>query len=136
MLGICFVISNRVRAGWESGDWLKVMSKVYTYSASEPSEMMNLEFPDIWEPSWRWLAGKVEDMYDGTLPDTITCTPSLESMAAVVPGCERNPANQSKPSFFYANLNMPIRDWFVNKIIRCPAEHPQTVTIPPLAFYN
>lgn len=136
MLGIAFVMANRRSAGWEDSDWLKILSRVAVHSASEWSDMVRLDYPDIWEPGWRWLTSQVEGIYDGTLQDNLTRTPSKESLAANVPGAERHVINQSKPSFFYANLNFPIRPWFLEKIIRNPAEHPRTVEIPPIVFFN
>lgn len=135
MLGIAFVISNRSKAGWEDGDYLKILSRVAVHSASEALDMARFDYPDIWEPNWRWLTSQVEGIYDGTLQDNLTRTPSRESLAANVPGTERHAINQSKPSFFYANLNQPIRPWFLEKIIRS-ADHPRTVEIPPIVFFN
>jgi hypothetical protein len=133
MMGIAFVIANRVKAGWHDGDWLKALSQAPRHSASESQDMLTHDMPDIWDQTWRWLVGNVEKMYDGNLNDNWTLTPSREAVAANIPGGERN--YQQRPSFFYANLNMPIRPWFLEKIIRS-TDHPRTVEIPPVVFFN
>lgn len=135
MLAVAWVIANRVRAGWQGGDWLKVLSYAPIHSASESSEMLSHTMPEVWEPTWRWVTARVEDIYDGTAQDTVTLTPSKEALAVNLPGSDNREVNQQKPSFFYANLNMPIRDWFLEKIIRS-ADHPRTVEIPPLVLFN
>lgn len=135
-LAIAFVISNRQKAGWDDGDWLKILSRVAVHSASEAADMVRLDYPDVWEPNWRWLSSQVDGIYDGTLHDDLTSTPGTQFQAVNAATHSRQPVNQSKPSFFYANLNFPIRPWFLEKIIRNSAEHPRTVEIPPIVFFN
>lgn len=133
---IAWIVASRVRAGWRDGNWMQVLEHMADHSASEPGEMMSFVMPDPWHPTWRRLSETCSGIYSGTIKDTVTMTPDRAALAANLPGAERNPANQSRPSFFYANLNMPIREWFMTKIIRQPAEHPRTVEIFPIVLYG
>ena len=128
-IAIAWIIANRVKAGWGSSDWLKVLEAAPVHASCEPSEMMTYAMPDLWNSGWIKLAQMCTDIYDGTAKDDLTWTPSREGLAQNLPGTDQYAINQSRPSFFYANLNMPIRSWFIEKIIRKSEDHPRTVTI-------
>lgn len=128
-LAIAFIISNRVKAGWGNSDWLQVLEDVATHSASEKEEMLTFDQPDPWDPDWRLLSAAARGIYDGTMKDDLTWTPNARSLAANVPGADTGKQNQSRPSFFYANLNMPIRSWFLEKVIRKSDDHPRIGSI-------
>lgn len=127
-LAIAHIIGNRVKSGWHSGDWLQVLENVPLHSASEPSEILTFDHPDLWNPEWIKLMQDCRGIYEGTLKDDLTWTPSMVAIAENAPGGDV-PINRSRPSFFYANLQMPIRPWFMEKIITQRADHPLTVTI-------
>jgi hypothetical protein len=131
---IAFIFSNRVKAGWQGSDWLKLLENAHLHSASEPHEMLTMKMPDIWSHSWKVLSRLVDDIYAGMAQDNLTFTPSKTELAANLPGSDR--ANQSRPSFFYANLNMPIRPWFIEKIIQKRDDHPVTVNVRPLVLFG
>lgn len=132
---IAFIISNRVKAGWQGGDWLKVIENTPVHSCSEEKDMLTMKMPDPWAQDWRTLLRNCQDIYEGIKIDDLTWTPSMAAIAENCPGGD-NKLNASRPSFFYANLQMPIREWFMNKIIRQPADHPRTVTVTPLQLFG
>jgi hypothetical protein len=128
-LAIAWIIANRVRAGWNAGDYLQVLESAPLHSCSEPQDMLTFKMPEPWNQDWLKLTRDCQDIYEGIAKDEITWTPSASALAENLPGTDQYSINQSRPSFFYANLNMPIREWFMTKIIRKPEDHPRTVNI-------
>lgn len=60
--GVMFAIRNRVTAGWESGNWTKVMEKIGVF----------LEYPDPRNPEFQKVLQLVDGIYEGTTPDNLT----------------------------------------------------------------
>jgi len=63
MLGIMFMIRNRVNAGWCGGDWLKVLD-------DRPEQVVH--FPDVRDPSFQRVLQEADGVYDGSTADTLT----------------------------------------------------------------
>lgn len=125
MLGIAHVIQNRVKAGQWDGDWLKVIANAHSHSASETGELHSFDLPDPWDPDWRFIIEKCEKMYDGLLADEYTWSPGFD-----------NKTNAARPGYFYANLNQPIRQWFLDKIIKQPDNHPRVADDQPIIYFG
>ena len=125
MLGVAHCIGNRVLAGVWEGDWLKVLSHAHEWAAHEPE--LDFSYPDVWSPDWRWLEPEVAKIYDNRKLDNITC--SANTMQAGFPGGNR-------PGLFYANLQLPIRAWFEEKVLQDPTNHPRTADCQPIIFFG
>ena len=80
MLGVLFVLRNRAQAGWNDGNWLKIMEDMET---SEP-----WSFPDTREPTFQRLLQWVDGVYDGTTEDKIT-NGALYHYNPILAGIER-----------------------------------------------
>lgn len=130
---VAFVISNRVKAGWQNGDWLKVIEHAHVHACD--LNTLTALMPDPWNTDWRRLLQQCQDIYEGCATDDLTWTPSSAALAQHLPGTDQHPLNQSRPSFFYANLQLPIREWFMEKVIRS-SDHPRTVTVTPLQLFG
>lgn len=126
MLAIAWVISNRVKSGMHDGDWLKVLANAPLQASSTLEEMSSFDQPDLWEPDFRWLTTQCEDIYDGK---GVNPTFSMDAPTHSV-------ANPSKPSFFYCNPSLPIRQWFLDRVINDKENHPRTVEVQPVVFFG
>ena len=125
MIGIVHCLANRVLAGMWGSDWLLILrhSREVSSHDLEPGN----DYPDLWNPDWRWLTEQVGKIYDNRRPDDVTC--SADMMQAGFPGGNR-------PGLFYANLQLPLRAWFQEKIVSDPENHPRTAECQPLVFFG
>lgn len=125
MLGIAHIIKNRVDAGWESGDWFKVLYNVPVHSANNITDMDFRSLPDLWDASFRWLYSECERVYDGAL-DTVTVSADPRKVGG---------RGMPQRALFYASLQNLTRDWFTEKIIKEPSHQP-TATAGTVTFFT
>jgi len=136
MLGIAHCIHNRILAGWESGDWLKVIQNCPIHSANNAVEHDFQSLPDVWDQDFRWLTEKCEQLYAGCLQDEVTTsmdaafyTPRRDALGrAAIP-------SEQKSGLYYCDLRNVTRDWFKDKILGHKDEHAVTSSDYPLTFY-
>lgn len=124
-IGIAHCMANRVLSGMWDADWLKVLAHAHETAGHEAE--LSFEYPDVWNPDWRWLAAEIVKIYDNRRPDDVTT--SANTMKAGFHGGNR-------PGLFYANLQLPLRAWFKEKILDDPLNHPRTADCQPLIFFG
>lgn len=131
-LGIAHVIRNRVDAAWQGGDWLRILQEVPVHSAEEIIQHDWISLPDVYDKDFLWLHPEVSRLYqDRGCPDNITSSADITWAAHEA----TKPRLPRKKGLFYCNLQMPIRPWFLENIIRRPSEHPATATAGTINFY-
>jgi len=115
-----------VESGWQGGEWLRLLADADIHSSSLISEMDFRSYIDIWDSTFRWLHGQCTSIYDGSLKDDIT-------VAADV----RKAGGKGIPqrALFYANLQLPIRPWFMENIVHRKDEHPRTADAGTVTFF-
>lgn len=126
-LGIANVIRNRLDAGWEGGDWLKIIHNAPVHAANNIEEMDFRSYVDIWSQDFRWLHDRCEQIYEGRLEDEITA--SADPKKAFGSG-------HSQRALFYGSLQSLTRQWFIEKIVSCPAEHPRLADAGTVTFFG
>lgn len=99
-------IANRVRLGW--GGWLDVLDRVPLFSAQieQPGGT-----PSIWEPTFVRLLHEVEAIYDGS-------------------------ADYSKGATYWCDLRRVETDFFKNKILTDPQNHPRIADMNTLTLFR
>jgi hypothetical protein len=107
MLAVCFIIRNRVRAGWAGGDWNRVINFAHRHAAYE---LDTQEGPSLESEIFRRLLLQVDEIYQGTMQDNLTETKGLYYCDAT----ERR---------------RPMRDWFTTRIVRDPYNHPRIAQV-------
>ena len=128
MLGIAHVIRNRMDAGWEGGgDWIKIIANMPIHSANNVDEMDFRSYVDAWSQDFRWLYGKCEDIYNGTCQDEVTASADPKKAGGI---------GQPQRALFYGSLQSLTRQWFVDKIVNCPAEHPRLADAGTITFFG
>jgi len=126
-LGIAHVVRNRIEAGWDSGDWLKILAGMPIHAANNVEEMDFKSYVDAWSQDFRWLHEKCEQLYEGRLTDEITASADPKKAFG---------AGQSQRALFYGSLQSLTRQWFIDKIVHCPAEHPRLADAGTITFFG
>jgi len=127
MLGIAFVYRNRVRAGWESGDWIRVLQNYRNAAATEyPASD---EIPDPRTVTFTPLIQTITAIMNGTATDDITVGKNFAygggSILSVTP----------PPALYYGQLNDINREWFLEEISRNPT-HQRIANVGSLFFWT
>ena len=108
MLAVCFIVRNRVRAGWAGGDWNRVINFAAQHAAYEVDTQQH--GPSLESEIFRRLLLQVDEIYQGTMQDNLTETKGLYYCDAT----ERR---------------RPMREWFVTRIVRDPYNHPRIAQV-------
>ena len=115
MLAVAQVLANRVHAGWQGGDWLRVIDSAPDYRGTlQPKNYTPL---DPREGNFRELMRRVDDVYHGTADDT-------------------NVNNESGKSLYYAELHNINRDWFSTHILSDLESHPRLAVVGQITFFG
>lgn len=111
MLGILFVLRNRVKAGWHHGSWLENIAAAESY---HPGQSTTLSFPDVRDPSFLQIVQLVDEVYDDRRPDNLTGGALHYARVALVdPGSK-----------------------FAKEIMSDPENHPRTGNIGSTTFFK
>jgi hypothetical protein len=102
-------VMNRVRAGW--GNLFDVIEGIPRFAAQEILPNSD-KFPPIWEPSFIRLLHEVEGVFDGSGID------------------------YSKGGLYWADLRKVDREWFKEKILCCPDQHPRVADMNSLTVFR
>jgi hypothetical protein len=113
MLAVAQVIKNRVDAGWQGGDWLRIIEHVPDSRGTEPPAA----HIDPQDPNFRELMRKIDDVYYGTADDA-------------------NVNNESGKALYYAELHNINREWFADHILKDGESHPRLASVGQLTFFG
>lgn len=113
MLAVAQVIANRVKAGWNGGDWLAVLDNASASSAykDEPHMRGGIRLNPR-DTAFRQLLQKIDDVYHGIAVD------------------------DTEGALYFAELNRIDRPWFLNNISRNQLEHPRVATVGMVSFFE
>jgi hypothetical protein len=117
MLGVCFVVRNRVKAGWNGGDYLKNITAHNQFSSiSVIGDGGTVAYPVSNDPEFMQILQLVDLVYDDTRPDTIT-----------------------NGALYYADMNSPGYNhggWFDRNIVQNPTAHPRCAQIGSTTYFK
>ena len=113
MLAVAQVIKNRVDAGWQGGDWLRVIETAPEHRGTV--QPMHTHRCDPRDGNFRELMRRIDDVYYGVADDD-------------------NVNNDSGKSLYYAELHNINRDWFTEHILSDLESHPRLATVGQLNF--
>jgi hypothetical protein len=117
MLAVAQVIANRVAAGWQGGDWLKVLRNAPEYRGTIQPEIQ----VDPRDGNFRELLRRIDEVYHGLADDSAVNVESEEG---------------KQSSLYYAELHNINRDWFLEHITDEPGNHPRLATVGQLTFFG
>jgi hypothetical protein len=115
MLAVAQVVSNRVKAGWQGGDWLRVIDTAPEYRGTVPSR--NFVRIDPRDGNFRELMRQIDDVYYGIADDSNVNT------------------HQGK-SLYYAELHNIHRQWFNEAILNDHESHPRLAKVGQITFFG
>jgi hypothetical protein len=114
MKAICYVLRNRVQAGWGEGLWLNVIENHCMMEGNEESGMRQ-----PLDPADRLLQILVRDI------DDIYLGLSADDTELVV-----------QDALYFQFIDRPPRQWFVEHIIRDPENHARIGQVGPIALFR
>lgn len=115
MLAVAQVLKNRVDAGWQGGDWVRVIESAPEYRGTvQPDTHSHLDPRD---GTFRELMRRIDEVYYGTAEDD-------------------NVNNDSGKSLYYAELHNVNRDWFQDHILSDLDSHPRLAVVGQLTFFG
>lgn len=121
MKAVCYVLRNRIKAGWGDGSWLNILASHPHVAGNEPAE------PREMKPSDRLLQLLVRDIDDIYLQQEYD-----DNLRRVV--CGDDPPKTA--ALYYAFVNRPIRPWFAENIVRMNQDHPHSGNVGPIMLYR
>lgn len=113
MRAVCYVMANRVKAGWDDGGWIDVIQNAEAFSAHD----MSSNPISLRSPALQGLLREIDDIWYGSNPDDET--------RKVVGKC-----------LFWSILGWPVREWFAGNIVQCPDEHPRRGQVGTIILYE
>jgi hypothetical protein len=119
MKAICYVIRNRVRAGWGDGNWLTVIEDHASMAANERLE----DRIRIEDRRLQALARDIDQIFFGTEDDEISKV------------CARQDKERG-PIMHWNFIQRPIRKWFEETICHDSANHPSRAQIAMMMLYQ
>lgn len=102
-------IMNRVRQGW--GSHLEVIERLPSFHAE--NQLRNFDkFPSIWDRHFVRILQETDSVFDSSAKDL------------------------SNGALYWCDLRKIERDWFKEKIIRSPKDHPRVSDSASLTFFK
>jgi hypothetical protein len=119
MLGVMFVVRNRVKAGWFGGDYLQNIAGHNQFSSMSVSgDSQTIKYPPINDPQFTQALQLVDDVYDENNPRVDTLT---------------------NGALYYADLNNPTftkGGWFETHILNDSTNHPRSAQIGSTTYFK
>lgn len=124
MLAVACVIRNRVKAGWQGGDWIEVLAHAREVSAIEAMAPRPYAMSD---PNFRQLLVAVEEIFYGTFRDTLTGGGVLKAT---------DPGGLYYMDSLYPDRGANLRPWFKSKILDDQTNHPRIAQVGMLYIFR
>jgi len=116
MLAIAQVIANRVKAGWQGGDWVSVIRAADKVRGT--AIMPGHAEPDSRDPQFRNVLRQIDDIYHGVADDS-----SVNGEDGSV-------------ALYYAILHDVNCQWFKDKILSDLESHPRLANVGEFTFFG
>lgn len=110
MRAVCFIVRNRVRAGWGGGNWNRVINFAQRHAAHDT----RTEGPSLESDIFRRLLLEIDEIYQGTSEDGMT-----------------------EGGLYYCDVTgRPIREWFAKNIVQDQGHHPRVAQVGMLYIFS
>lgn len=110
---VCFIVRNRVRAGWSGGDWNRVINFAPRHAAHDLARF-TADGPSLESDIFRRLLLEIDEIYQGTAADNLT-----------------------EQGLYYCDVTgRAVRDWFAKNIVREPANHPRVAQVGMIHIFS
>lgn len=116
MLGVLYVVRNRAKAGWNSGNWSKNIEAHNQFSSMTiAGDSQTVLYPDPRDPQFLQVLQLVDSVYDDSRPDNLT-----------------------NGALYYADMGSPSYNkggWFDRNVVQSPA-HPRCAQIGTTTYFK
>lgn len=117
MLGVMLVVRNRAKAGWNQGNWSKIIEAHNQFSSMGViGDSQTVAYPDPRDPQFLNTLQIVDSVYDESRPDVLT-----------------------NGALYYADLNSPAYNkggWFDRNIASQPGHHSRVAQIGTTTYFQ
>lgn len=113
MKAVCYVMRNRVSAGWGKGTFTEVITHHGLVKGNDGDRSIDL---DIDDRLLQMMVRDVDDIYLGTSDD--------QTRKVVA------------DALYYHFVDQPLRQWFVERILQEPKNHPGIATIGMMRLFR
>lgn len=115
MKAVCYVIRNRVRAGWFDGSWTNNLQSAWEVAGNDrpfdgPPKL------DVQNRLFQLLLRDIDDIFFAA---------SEDETQIVVGEC-----------LYYHFIDRPVREWFVERVIRETEAHPRRAHVGSIVLYE
>jgi hypothetical protein len=117
MFAVAQVMKNRVDAGWQGGNWKRVIDDAPNFAANEYGRAEPVDPKDM---MFRKILAGIDDIYHGTADDTNV---NIDGDTKLV-------------SLYYCDPGLPARQWFRDNIFGDYVNHPRIAQVAQLTFFG
>lgn len=114
VLAVAQTLKNRVDAGWQGGDWLRVIETAPEFVGTVRENLPIVEARSL---NFRRILQSIDDVYYGIADDSNVNN------------------DQDQKSLYYAELHNLNRDWFKVNILRDLTSHPRIAKVGQFYFF-
>ncbi len=127
MRAICYVMRNRVRAGWHDGSWMRCLENAEEVAAHPGPSNHRLD-PD--DRNLQRLMYEIDDIYFGHESQGWNAIDATKDQQGTTI------ESAIGTSLYWMFLKRPLRDWFKDKIIADHENHPQRTQLGLMMFFK
>ena len=128
VLAIAYVIRNRVRAGWEGGNWIKVMERAHLHAAHEPGPRVEL---DAESRVFQMMLRRVDDIY---FAQNAGDWGDVGGQAEGGLSMEDSLTERNHERLYWYWINRPVRPWFQENILADKKNHKRMTQLGLMIF--
>jgi hypothetical protein len=128
MKAVAYVLRNRRAAGWGDGSWQRLMNAAATTAGNDYHNGVEADLNDR---LLQMLARDIDDIYLGTSNDDVRRVVE-GTLAPEGTGSPGKPA----PAMYYQFIDLPVRTWFVDNIVRDHENHPRIGQVGMMALFR
>lgn len=125
MKAVCYMLRNRVKAGWGDGSWLSVISAADQVMGNLRTLGDELEL-SVSDRLLQLMVRDIDDIYLGQ--DFFGDNPTR------LVACGDNPPKTA--ALYYMFVDRPHRPWFVENIVQKRVEHPHIGNVGPVMLFK
>lgn len=126
MRGIALAVRNRVRAGMQGGNWLDVIENSGDYSGNDPYRDVDPHRLSVNDRALQMFARDIDSIFYGE---------SRDELVEIFEGREMD-GKRGDPILYWQFINRPLRQWFVENIVRDNKNHARRTQIGNVVFYT
>lgn len=113
MKAVCYIVRNRVRAGWHDGQWIEAIQKADESAGNQPYPAQRI---DVYSRIFQILLNAIDDIYFSAASDDVE---------RVV-----------DKALYYQFVDRPLREEFTETILRHPESHPRRAVIGSMILFD